>query len=481
MKIKPLKGILIMLGWMLAWPASSQHIVWEKVFGSTNFSNDEINSILPLESGGFLTVGVSSKLGGVINQNGTHDGVILLRIDENGDTLYIRKLNIYGYPTPYLIEKYPGIYQTVIDARIPMGTGTLNCPAIVEFNEQGVIFQTHILSQYPDWLVSNAIKTKDYGVILSGTFAGGLTAQTQMMSIKVNFLGEVEWSQKWNPPASVRGDGRRLFQTDSNEFMVTGTLGRRIGGFTFDSLGNQLATKVFYETPSMRQFDGGEASPTVTKGDLATGYYRNGQNQVVGSFSKRNNLGLKEWGGEQKEAIFDYICTNTDETFWVFYSNRVNDNVYLKKFGPDSSSLKEIYLFQAGLNGCEYRQYLPLGNNQVIAVGYRTTSNFGNQFLITKIDSFGIPITSIQKPINFTPAHVQAPVLYPNPAHEILRFKNLQGKAKVSIYNLRGQLIKTQSVFEEEGLSVRELPRGQYLYHVSNSDKKVFTGLFLKE
>ena len=353
------------------------------------FSNDEIYSILPLESGGFLTVGVSSKLGGVINQNGTHDGVILLRIDENGDTLYTRKLNIYGYPTPYLIEKYPGIYQTVIDARIPMGTGTLNCPAIVEFNEQGVIFQTHILSQYPDWLVSNAIKTKDYGVILSGTFAGGLTAQTQMMSIKVNFLGEVEWSQKWNPPASVRGDGRRLFQTDSNEFMVTGTLGRRIGRFTFDSLGNQLATKVFYETPSMRQFDGGEASPTVTKGDLATGYYRNGQNQVVGSFSKRNNLGLKEWGGEQKEAIFDYICTNTDETFWVFYSNRVNDNVYLKKFGPDSSSLKEIYLFQAGLNGCEYRQYLPLGNNQVIAVGYRTTSNFGNQFLITKIDSFG--------------------------------------------------------------------------------------------
>ena len=469
-----------MLGWMLAWPASAQHIVWEKVFGSINFSNDEIYSILPIESGGFLTVGVSSKLGGAINQNGTHDGAILLRIDENGDTLYTRKLNIYGYPTPYLVEKYDGIYQTVIDARIPMGTGTINCPAIVEFNEQGVIFQTHLLSQYPDWLVSNAIQTKDYGVILSGTFAGGLTAPTQMMSIKVNFMGEVEWANQWSPPAIVRGDGRRMFQTGANEFIVTGTLGRRIGGFTFDSLGNQLATKVFYETPSMRQFQGGESSPTAKKGIVSTGFYINGQNQGVGYYGKLDSLGNKIFGGE-RDIIFDYPQSNTDGTNWAIFYQKDSLYVSLKKYSEDSVLLKSIPVFLTGGFESVFRFYLPTGNNQVLAVGYRNTPNAGNQFLITKIDSFGVPITSNQNPIGFTPANIKAPVLYPNPAHEMLRFKNLPGLATLSIYNLKGQLLKTHTVSEDMGISIRELPSGQYLYHISNAEKKVFTGLFLKE
>lgn len=479
--MKVIKQMVIMLGWMLVWPASAQHIVWEKVFGSV--FDEQLGSILPVESGGYISTGLSFKIGGGLSTTfGDYLGVILIRFDDNGDTIYTRKLNLFGYTTPYLVEKYPGIFQTVIDARIPMGNGSINCPAIVEFNEEGVIFQTHILNQHPDWLVSNAIQTKDYGVILSGTFAGGLTAPNQMFSIKVNFLGEVEWAQKWAPPAMVEGNGRRLFQTgtNSNEFMVTGTLGRRIGGFTFDSLGNQLATKVFYETPSMRQFQGGEATIGKDKSINSFGFYRNGQNQVVGYYGKLDSLGQEVWGGE-RDVIFNYPQANVDGSVWTLFYQKDSLYVSLRKYSEDSVLLKSIPVFLTGGFESVFRHYLPIGNNQVLAVGYRNTQNSSKQFLITKIDSFGIPITSIQKPISFTPANIKAPVLYPNPSHEMIRFKNLQGLATLSIYNLKGQLLKTHPVSEDTGISIRELPSGQYLYHISNAEKKVFTGLFLKE
>jgi Secretion system C-terminal sorting domain len=471
--------MILKLFLILALPVSGQHIVWEKVFGSVTISDDELGSIYPLENGDFLSTGISSGIGGYINLNGTYDGVILMRFDENGDTVFARKANILGYTTPFLQPKYGGLYRTVIDARIPVGNDVMVCPAIIEFTDQGFIYQTHILNQLPNWQAQNAIQTDDFGLIISGTFIGGLTSPTNMMSIKVNFLGEVEWSNQWFPPASVRGIGNRLFNTGSNQFLITGTLGRRIGGFTFDSLGIQTATKVFYETPSMRQFITGEATPSIGKSVICAGYYKNGQNEGIGFFGKFDSLGARVWGGE-RNVIFDYPQSNTDGSVWATFYHKDSLYVSLKKFGPDSSLLKSIPIFLTGGYESIWRQYLPIGNNQVIAVGYRNTQQSSRQFLITKIDSFGVPVTAVQNVLVKPPASYPTIQAFPNPASSSVQFSNLDKKSLLSFYSLTGKKELEKTMLPNESVSVESLPSGIYLYRIKMGDQ-LFSGRFVKE
>ena len=343
------KFIVFVLWLGLVFPGQAQHIVWEKVFGAQGVSFDGLGSILPLEDETFLSVGYSSLFGGYVSNTnlGSLDGAILLRLDENGDTIFVKKLNIMVTSvyntTPYIGHKYGDIYWAAIWGAIQVGTSWIYCPVVVEFTAEGAILQTHIYAQYQDWFVTGAVATTDFGLILSGYYNGGLSFPTQMMSMKINFLGEVEWANKWNPPAQVRGIGNRIFQTKPNEYLITGTLGRRIGGFTFDSLGNQIDTKVFYETPSNYQFLQGEATVAPKKEIIAAGHYKVGaSNDGISYFGRIDSLNSQIWGGEQVGG-FNYPFSNTDGTIWVTHYEP-GQGRFLKKFSQDSVPLKSFLI-----------------------------------------------------------------------------------------------------------------------------------------
>lgn len=478
--------ILFVLWLGLGLPGLAQHIVWEKVFGAQGVSSDGLGAITALEDGTFLAIGYSDLYGGYVSNTnlGSLEGAILMRLDENGDTIFVRKLNFMindvNNHAPYIGHKYGDIYWAAFWAAIQVGPSWISCPVVVEFTADGFILQTHIYSQYQDWLVTGAVATSDYGLILSGTFNGGLSLPTQMTSIKVNFLGEVEWANKWFPPAQVRGIGNRIFQTKPNEYLITGTLGRRIGGFTFDSLGNQIDTKVFYETPSNYQFLQGEATIADFKSTVSAGQYRNGSNQTIGYFGQMDSLGNNVWGGEQ-QGFFKSPQSNTDGSLWVQAYNQSTNWIDLNKHGKDSSLLKSIPIIQAVTWSKVWYQYQPIGNNQVIAVGFQGTPNFGYQFLITKIDSFGTPITSVNPSLQKPPKDFREIVAFPNPTAQSIQFKNLDRPGVLQLYNLKGQKIWEQAILPEKEVPLQSLSSGTYLWHIATDNQKVYSGKFLKE
>lgn len=56
--------------------------------------------------------------------------------------------------------------------------------------------------------------------------------------------------------------------------------------------------------------------------------------------------------------------------------------------------------------------------------------------------------------------------LSPNPAHDKLTFRNLQGTHTANIYALDGRLVKTFPVTENQSVDISELPTGLYLVNI---------------
>ena len=53
--------------------------------------------------------------------------------------------------------------------------------------------------------------------------------------------------------------------------------------------------------------------------------------------------------------------------------------------------------------------------------------------------------------------------IYPNPVHDVLTFRNLQGKQIVCIHALDGRMVKTFEASGDQAVDISELPIGVYL------------------
>lgn len=53
--------------------------------------------------------------------------------------------------------------------------------------------------------------------------------------------------------------------------------------------------------------------------------------------------------------------------------------------------------------------------------------------------------------------------IFPNPVHDVLTFRNLQGKQTISIYALDGRRMKTIEVAGSQSIDISDLPIGLYL------------------
>ena len=63
--------------------------------------------------------------------------------------------------------------------------------------------------------------------------------------------------------------------------------------------------------------------------------------------------------------------------------------------------------------------------------------------------------------------------LYPNPAHDKVTFRNVQGTQTVKIYALDGRLMKTLQITEGQSIDISYLPAGLYLFNVGNHTFKM--------
>ena len=63
--------------------------------------------------------------------------------------------------------------------------------------------------------------------------------------------------------------------------------------------------------------------------------------------------------------------------------------------------------------------------------------------------------------------------IFPNPVHDVMTFRNLQGKQTVSLYTLDGRLIKTFEASGNQSIDISDLPFGLYLVKTQTQTLKM--------
>jgi hypothetical protein len=475
--MKLLKLILIGVGLTsLPWQKlKAQNIIWEKQWGFAP-SGEEIGKICPADDGNFFATGYSTKFR-KDTLGSTYYYTVLIKFDQNGDTLWMKRLNIlYGY-TSFIGRKFGNMYQAVF---LTQSTWINYIPVFIEFNEDGIILETRYLTQFSNYLLGDGMRTPDGGLLFPGT---GIGPGTNQSAFKFNFLNELEWAYAFFPPVNISGVSRRIEPMDNGHYLMTGTLGKRIYGFEMDSAGNEVGQKEFYQTPSNSVLQSGDAHQGFWKGHFSSGYYQNGG--YVGFIYRSDSLGVRLWGGEMPGKIVNSIIVNKESSF-IMATN--GGGINITRLTKDSVVLWNLSL---GGNGQPYRFLNGLYFSEPdtgIAYGfyYQQTGNLGNQFWIAKIAGVGTSydpanpqdtITVSAEERLFRPK--DAPILYPNPTTERIQFAKLTQKTQLAIYSTTGEKLMEKTIQPEESFDVCHLPKGAYLYHLKMGEK-VFTGKFLK-
>ena len=291
------------------------------------------------------------------------------------------------------------------------------------------------------------------------------------------------------PPVLTAGYGNRLEKMANGNYLLSGLLGRRIYGYEIDSTGIMMGQKAFYETPTNRVFDVGYATQNWRNTFLSIGGY----DSTVGSNYKRkvsiflkDSLGNPIWGGEtdgypgriypNKEMSFIY--SGWDKTTrWVSRIDKDSNVLWKVNFGSYIGERKVIYnlLFTNPDTGI------------VAGVWLTGTGNLGNQFYLAKIAGVGTAYDPIHPEDTIAVSAQErmfrpkdAPVLYPNPSIETIRFQKLTRETMLAIYSAKGEKLMEKAIMPDELVDVCTLPKGAYLYHLKMGER-VFTGKFLKQ
>jgi hypothetical protein len=475
--------LIALLAGLSVFPLKAQQIVWEKIWGFTADYEEVSKLILSETQTNFLALGKSTRWSQQVGFD-FFDSLILQKINQNGDTLFLKRLgNVPVAQIAYLGHKFGNVYQAVIQSPINDNNLPVGYPCILEFTDDGVLLQTKYLTAYPEYRPTSCLKTSDGGLILGGYYNGGLSAPTQMMAIKVNFLNEVEWGGQYFPPVITRGIANRLEPMANGNYLLSGTLGRRIYGFEIDSTGGVVNQKTFYETPSNRMFFNGAANQGFRKSHYSFGYYLDGSNSTVGYFGRHDSSGNKIWGGEIPITNVNDLVINRENSIIV---SRNGAQSTISRLTKDSVEIWKIVLgtglpfkFVNGLCFTEPDTGLVFGY-------YRQQGgNLGNQFWIAKIAGVGTqynPATpddtvSVEERF-FRPK--DSPILYPNPGTERIQFKKLSQETQVAIYSSTGKKLMEKMIMPDGNLDICLLPPGVYLYHLKMGER-VFTGKFLKQ
>ena len=127
---------MLACSFLLSIALQAQQVVWERSYGWAGV--DRIYSVTALENG-YLAVGTSDWFGIQVGRLGS-SGIILVRLNEQGDTLFTRRL-CYGFPA-VIGTKPDGGLRAAVSAFDTLSVGTpYTALRLYKLNAQGEVIR----------------------------------------------------------------------------------------------------------------------------------------------------------------------------------------------------------------------------------------------------------------------------------------------------------------------------------------------------
>ena len=446
--------------------ALGQNMLWEKRYSWPG--PDILTSVVSLDDGTVLAAGGSAF---------SH-GISLLRLTEDGDTVYLRGLPIsQGYHSSIRLCRFATgeVYvanntpRAMVLAKVDPYYGTLiwsrNLPVI-----------TGPPAELPN--VNHITEGPHHTILLASDCADPLGHATSIGYVACyDSNGTLIWGNEMreHPDFTLCN---HVEQTPRGTVLVSGTAGSRIWAaeLTADS-GRELRRATFYQSQGLIYFDYQMAWVSQAPNDRYL---------VGGTTSQyRGYLGLhqgwagpKIWGGESLRNI-DVRVVNQDGS--IVFLNEQSTASRINRIRADSSLVWSIpNPSPVGSIGTKFDAYASLPDSSAIGVGVVAYSDSTDQdWYVSRISNFGIPYNPALATAAAKPAPA-APHPYPNPCRQSLGFAGLQGKAELTLHDMQGRPAGQKDLAPGQMADLSALPPGLYHYRLQSAGRS-HRGRIVKE
>lgn len=426
-----MKKLILLFALLFLFKIGYSQITFEKTYGGDD--NDYGSSVLQTNDGGYVIVGNTGTF-----VNDSH--VYLIRLDENGDSLWTKTFggdeNCLGF----------SIKRTIDNGFII--TGQI-------FSSDSIYLYLIKTDEYGD-----SLWTKKYGGIYSTGFDVELTDDdgyiitgqslnpANVYLIKTNFNGDTIWTKTFNAqPQATNEEGSSISISNDGGYVITGSTetypsSSDIFLVKTDVDGEKLWSKTFgsgYGSSVKQAIDGGY----IITG-TATGLGNFWQIYVIKTDENGDTLWTHNYGGIGMDSGAEIqltsdgnyiICGQTD-----IDSVGNNYDVYLLKIDENGNELwSKTYGNEFSESGNSVFQ---TSDDGYVIAGEKWDDSFTSEVYVIKTDEYGLITwtSSIRLPIS------SDLIVTPNPFNTEVEIKfNLVNTCEItlSIYNQIGQITQT--------------------------------------
>lgn len=400
---------------------------------------------------------------------------ILIKLDLNGDTIFIKDFGVSGEVMSMAVDPY-GIIRANVK-QYYFGLNGYNT-FLFQIHPEGFILKTDtVVGNTP----TSCLIGKDSSLIIVGRKGrAGFPGQSSMYFWRMNKYGVLDPWIELNPghPNCV---ANRVEQLPNGHYLISGYVGSRVASYEVDSVGGNPVFHQWYQTPDFTNLYSGYAGRLGRKEWMIGA---EGGPSFVGVY---DSLKHKKWLKKEIGTLAPPQAM-TDGSLVFGYNSQVLPYEYFYKFSSDS--VLQWYfnvrdsVANRGIPGqVNVLNYTYFEDQSAVFAGtHRHDTGSPNDtkedpFFI-RISNVGTPVTSLSKPKR-GPLKNETLAPWPNPTGGTLYLKQHFNQAEIRLYNLAGKEVGQYQIRFGQPIEISHLQSGVYLYRAV-IDGKSYSGKVIR-
>jgi hypothetical protein len=461
---------------------SAQQVIWEKYLPA--YGGGKVVSIHKADNGGYMFMGYSYKE--YVNPWGStiFPRVYIGRIDENGDTLFIRPTNIYSqevimvkgrFQTYYLIAQGGSVYPSVLSFQ--------------QFTEDGFLLS---ITELPGYFTFPYDATVDVNgnILIAGEMKP--TPNTwQMGLLKLDPMGNFKFHVGFYP-AGFSGVSTALSVENmrgGDRYFLSGMRGSYISSYEIDTNGVEISHKDWYRSKPPVALRFAKAIQSVDSTVMTMGVYSI-NNIGYGSLTRQKWNGDTIWSQIKNYGIGDAKCLSDGSFIGLFDSLPTGasyPNSYFRKYDKNNQLIFSVpfAIQSSGNGGRTFESFVSDDSGNAIIAGTYGSSSIPTSpcFNFIKIANVGREFDPLVDTINTSVKRhkKEARLSYaiPNPTTGIFHVAGM-GSGLFTLLDPQGKILYSTQKSGGEPVDISLYPPGIYTYTLETASS--FTsGRVLKE
>jgi hypothetical protein len=451
-----------------------QNLIWEKKLPLSTY--ETFSCVTKASNGNFLALGSSEKW---LILNPVQGGAIIMKFNENGDTLWTKFTGYYGGFNKVVTDNSGNFY-----ALLGYHDTSLNKFkwGIYIFNEDGqnlgvIPIQTTGTNTLLDMEYRNGF------IWISGQknpsiFYPSVAGSFDFLLMKLRTDGTEVFSFVYNAnEASSRG--RMMEFMPNGNILFSGTAGTKLCAFEIDTSGNQIQYRNYLTNSANTGWQGAFVSQSADGNRLVGGY--RSTNPDTYYLGMHDTSGTAIWGGYKTGYISTHWMNQDSTSIITTGAIGTPGRTTISRIRSNSAVVWSKNIYGTAITGYKYPSDIWYNEDESgIIVGNVFPASFSPKNLyICKFSGLGIPFNPTSaKAMESLQTHAE-PIPFPNPGGGNVKFTILAGPGQVSFTDMQGRTIWKGEYLPEKGISTQTFPSGLYQYRLERNGK-VWTGKWEK-